>query len=103
MDGRTYGDAVCILLSNPLCLRLALLERVLILELGSHDDNDNLFVVLCLVFLGNYIDTERRGDRLKMSSGVRGGLMCVVGLNRWGKRQKNKTVRFRRQRMSNYR
>ena len=37
--GTTYGNAVCILLSDSLSFSLALLERVLILELGTHIDD----------------------------------------------------------------
>ena len=33
---QTYGNAVVILLANALGLGLALLERVLVLELGTH-------------------------------------------------------------------
>jgi hypothetical protein len=33
---QTYGNAVVVLLANALSLGLALLERVLVLELGSH-------------------------------------------------------------------
>ena len=36
-DAATYWDAVCVLLADTLCLRLTLLERVLVLELGAHD------------------------------------------------------------------
>ena len=35
---QTYGNAVCVFLANALGLGLALLKRVLVLELGSHDD-----------------------------------------------------------------
>lgn len=34
--GSTYWDAISILLADALSLCLALLERVLVLELGSH-------------------------------------------------------------------
>lgn len=34
--GDTYRDAISILLADALSLSLALLERVLVLELGSH-------------------------------------------------------------------
>jgi len=36
--GRTYGNAVVVLLANALRLGLALLKRVLVLELGTHVD-----------------------------------------------------------------
>ena len=35
----TYWNAVCILLADSLSLSLALLERVLVLELGTHLDD----------------------------------------------------------------
>lgn len=35
---KAYWDTVCVFLSDTLSLRLALLERVLVLELGSHID-----------------------------------------------------------------
>ena len=35
---QTHGNAVCVFLANALGLGLALLKRVLVLELGSHDD-----------------------------------------------------------------
>lgn len=35
---RTYGDAVRVLGADALSFRLALLERVLVLELGTHGD-----------------------------------------------------------------
>jgi hypothetical protein len=38
--GKTYGNAVCILLADALGLSLPLLERVLVLELGSHLGGD---------------------------------------------------------------
>ena len=37
--GTTYRNAVCILLSDSLSFSLALLERVLVLELGTHIDD----------------------------------------------------------------
>lgn len=33
---RTYGDTVCVFLSDTLGFGLALLERMLVLELGAH-------------------------------------------------------------------
>ena len=37
----TYWDTVCVLLTDSLSLSLALLERVLVLELGAHVDGTN--------------------------------------------------------------
>ena len=37
----TYRNAISILLANALGLSLALLERVLVLELAAHDDGGN--------------------------------------------------------------
>lgn len=34
----THGDAVCVFLSDSLSLGFALLERMLVLELGAHFD-----------------------------------------------------------------
>ena len=36
MNGDTHGNAVSVLLTDALSLSLALLEGVLVLELGSH-------------------------------------------------------------------
>jgi hypothetical protein len=36
----TYGNAVVVLLANALSLGLALLERMLVLELGTHVGGD---------------------------------------------------------------
>lgn len=64
---KTYGDAVCVFLSDSLSFSLALLKRVLVLELGSHDD-DVLVCDFCLNCLGN-IDSARSGDGVWKCSG----------------------------------
>ena len=43
---QTHGNAVCVLLADALSFRLALLEGMLVLELGSHDVGGNLSVLL---------------------------------------------------------
>ena len=42
MPRQTYGNAVIVLLANALGFGFALLERVLVLELGSHIGGDGL-------------------------------------------------------------
>jgi len=48
----TYWDTVCVLLTDSLSLSLALLERVLVLELGTHVDGKNEAVY---VDMGSYL------------------------------------------------
>jgi hypothetical protein len=45
-DRKTYGNAVVVLLADALSLGLALLERVLVLELGTHVGGDSTVSVV---------------------------------------------------------
>lgn len=53
----TYWDAVCVLLTDSLSLSLALLERVLVLELGAHVDG---MYELGIGVLGSYLYCRSR-------------------------------------------
>lgn len=37
--GQTYRNAICVLLADTLCFSFTLLERVLVLKFGTHDDS----------------------------------------------------------------
>lgn len=50
MERVTYWDTICVFLSDTLSLRLALLKRVLVLELGTHFDSQ----VRCVCMVQNY-------------------------------------------------